>query len=272
LVSSPITIVSNCIHLLSSNRVDNIGAITLGSKPRFELIDPAPYPDPVDSQFHYLIGLRYKTKLSNLTSLEDLSKQTIEAYHLLRILVAEKDKADWAPNSPGPGMVKAEFELRTSHLMHRLVHIVQYKIPEASNQNVQIYGLFGNAALAQVTTFVCETTRLGSMVQLCAERIRATLEVINIPAFQIAYPEMMLWIILVGGLASIRTDNQGFFITLLAEACLAAGINKVTEELPIFLADFLWSVSYLNPAAKDFWDEVAVAMAKAGEAGSLTGG
>jgi hypothetical protein len=110
-----------------------VGSITLGSKPRFELVDPVPYPDPVDLQLHCLIGLRYKTKLWNLTSLEDLSEKTIEAYHLLRILVVEKGKTDWSPNSLGSGMIKAEFELRTDQLMRRLIYIIQYKTPEASN-------------------------------------------------------------------------------------------------------------------------------------------
>jgi hypothetical protein len=61
---------------------------------------------------------------------------------------------------------------------------------------------------------------------------------INLPAFQVAYPEMMLWVIMVGGLASITTVHQEFFTKILADACLAVGINNPTEELPVFLAEF----------------------------------
>lgn len=237
-------------------------SITLGSKPRFELVTATPYQEPLYPDFYGTTASRYKTKLSNLTSMEDLSQKTIEAYYLLRYLVDEKDKLYWIPPPPGTRITKADFQLGTDQLMRRLTNIVQYEVPDSSKPNALIYGLFGNAALTHSVAFVCKPSRVGSPVQLSVERIRASLEMINLPAFQVAYPEMMLWVIMVGGLASITTVHQEFFTKILADACLAVGINNPTEELPVFLADFLWSVFYNNPAAKGFWADVVTVQAQ----------
>lgn len=156
------------------------------------------------------------------------------------------------------GITKAEFESYSDQLMHRLINIVQYKVPEAPSRNALIYGLFGNAALAHVTTFACNPLRRSSILELLSMRIRSSLEVIDLQSFQIAYPEMMIWIIMAGGLASNTTDNQGWFAKLFAESCLAVGIKRM-NELALFLTDFLWSDSYLDSAWSEFWDDFAAA-------------
>jgi hypothetical protein len=242
-------------------------SITLGFKPRFELVIPASYQEPSYPDFYSTTASRYRTKLFNLTNMEDLSEMTIKAYYLLRYLVDEKEKLYCIPPPPGTRITKEDFQLGTDHLMRQLTNIVQYNIPKTSKSNALIYGLFGYAALTHAVAFVCKPSRIGSPVQISVERIRARLEVINIPAFQIAYPEMMLWIILVGGLASITTVHRDFFINILADACLATGINNPIEELPIFLADFMWSAFYINPAAKGFWDQVSAAQVYSRESG-----
>ncbi|KAE9370118.1 hypothetical protein N431DRAFT_559389 [Stipitochalara longipes BDJ] len=263
------TLAEHPLILKFTSWVDNMCSITLGSKPRFELVIPAAYPEPVYPESYNPIGLRYKTKLSNLTKLDELSQQTVDAYYLLRYLVDEKDKLYWVPPPPGIRITKAEFQTRTDQLMRQLMNIVQYEIPESSKPNGLIYSLFGNAALTHAVAFVCKPSRLGSPVQLSVERIRSTLEAIDIPTFQIAYPEMMLWVFLVGGLASITTPHREFFVKVLADACLAAGISKATEELPVFLTGFMWSVFYVNPAAQGFWDDVFAAQVQAVEVETL---
>ena len=233
----------------------------MGSKPRFGFVSPAPHPDPADWKPYSNIGLRYRTRLCNLTGLQELAEETIEVYHILRNLMAEKHSTS---SSQKMGITKEEFESYTDQLMHQLINIVQYKVPESPNQNALIFGLFGHAALAHVTTFICNPARRGSVLELMSTRIRASLEVIDVRSFQVAYPEMMLWIIMVGGLAGTGTDNQGWFAELLSESCLAAGINRMAE-LALFLSEFLWSGSYLGPVCKEFWDDVAAAQAiKAG--------
>jgi hypothetical protein len=232
----------------------------MGSKPRFDLrnlVFNGTNPGSADLEPCTFLALRYKSKLSSLTGLQYLAEETIEAYRMLRYLMAQKDKNS---SSQKIGITKVEFESYSDQLMHQLIAIVQYKFPVSLNQNAFIYGLFGNAALAHVTTFVCNPLRRGSILELLSMRIRASLEVINLRSFQIAYPEMMLWIIMVGGLAGNTTDNQAWFAKLFADSCLAAGIKKTTE-LALVLKDFLWSDSYLDPICKEFWDDFTAALA-----------
>jgi hypothetical protein len=82
------------------------------------------------------------------------------------------------------------------------------------------------------------------------------LEEINTQALQIAYPEMTLWIVMIGGMASLGTENIKWFIKLLVELCRAAGI-ATTAELALALSEFLWSDFYLTcPLFDGFWDDL----------------
>jgi hypothetical protein len=189
--------------ILRIDRVDNLCSIAMNSKPRFELVNPA--PDREDLEPCSLLAARYKTKLLNLTNLEDLSQETIEVYRNLRHLITEKERVAGSQKSR---ITEAEFQSLRSYsdqLMHRLIALVQYKFPALPNQNALIYRLFGNAALAHIVMFTCNMPRAPGLI---STRIRTSLEIVNLRSFQIAYPEMMLWIIMVGGLASIRTEDQ----------------------------------------------------------------
>jgi hypothetical protein len=68
---------------------------------------------------------------------------------------------------------------------------------------------------------------------------------------------MMLWILLMGGLGSIGTDNQWWYAKLVAESCIATGIAKTTE-IAFFLTEFFWTDLYLCPIYTEFWDDIAV--------------
>ena len=227
----------------------------MGSTPRFGFVNPAPHPDPPYWKSYNDTRIRYRTRLSNLTGFQGLAEETVEVYRILRNLMAEKSPIS---GSQKMGITKEEFESYADQLMYRLIHIVQYKVPGSPNQNALIFGLFGHAGLAHVTTFVCNPARRGSVLELMSTRIRASLEIIDIRSFQVAYPEMMLWIIMVGGLASTGTENQGWFAEIFSESCHAAGINRMSE-LALFLSEFLWSESYIGPVCKEFWDDVSAA-------------
>ena len=243
------------------SRVDIMSAIILGSKPRFELElelnNPAPDPDLENLEPSNLIGTRYQTKLSNLTGLRDLSQETIKVYCILRHLITEKERTASLQNMK---ITNTEFELLQLYsfrLMYRLIALVQYEIHDSLNQNTLIYGLFGNAGLAHIVMFTCNAPlRIGNPKSI-STRIRTSLEMINIQAFQIAYPEMILWIVIIGGLASIgKTEDTKWYIKLLVKLCRAAGI-ATTAELAYSLAEFLWSEFYLLcPLFNEFWDDL----------------
>lgn len=198
----------------------------------------------------------------NLTGLTELSEDTIEAYHLFRHLIAEKDKCDATGNLLDMRITKPEFQAYTDHLIRRFINIIQSPALESSGSNALIFKLLAYAALAHLMTFLSTPSRRGSVLQLMSTRIREILEVVNVPAFQLAYPEMILWILVVGGLSSHYTDYQDFFVRLLADSCLAAGIRNVVDELPTMLADFVWSFIYFSdmpPVSEGFWHHVQLA-------------
>jgi hypothetical protein len=186
------------------DRVDVIGAMILGVKPHFELelntIDLDPdlrILEPCNP-----IGTRYQRKLSNLTGLRDLSQETIEVYCLLRHLITEREKA---AGLQGLGITDTEFhsfQLFTFRVMHRLIALTQYEIPDSENRNTLIYGLLGNAGMIHIMMFTWSLIGKLGYAKLISTRIKSSLEMIDIQAFQIAYPEMMLWITRLGGMAS----------------------------------------------------------------------
>lgn len=167
------------------------------------------------------------------------------------------------------GITDADFQtlqLYSFHLMYRLIALAQYKIPKESNQNALIYCLFGYAGFGYIVMFTCNVPILSSPLpargpMLISTRIRAILERINIPAFQIAYPEMMLWVIMMGGIASMGSENCPWFIEQLAESCRVAGIVG-TDELALFLAEFLWSEFHLGTVCNEFWVGVTKKISK----------
>jgi hypothetical protein len=137
------------------DRIDIIGALILDSKPYYgvEYMNMVIYPDLDDSRPSYDIAARYQSRLSNLTGLLDLSQETIKVYGLLRQLITEKERIAAIYKMK---ITEADFELLQQysyHLVYRLIALVQYHIPEALNQNAQIYGLFGNAGIAHVLMF-----------------------------------------------------------------------------------------------------------------------
>jgi hypothetical protein len=242
-------------------RVDILCSIAIESKPRFGAVNLGPHLDLKYSEPYSLLGVRYETKLPNLAGLQDLSQEMITVFNILRHLKSEEDRFSGVQKIE---ITETEFEsLRsyTNQLIHRLIALVQHKLPESSSRNASVYRLFGNAALTHIVIFSHFGPPLVCVPRLMSTRIRTNLETISIRSFQIEYPDMILWAITMGGLASIGTVDQEWFVKLLAESCCAAGIAG-TAELAISLREFLWSDFYLDSTFKEFWNEVEMAQAR----------
>jgi hypothetical protein len=243
------------------HRFDIINAFIMGSKPWYqdELDNPALYPDLKDLKPSTKeIGAQYLIRLSNLTGLQDLSQETIKVYGLLYHLITKKERAAalWSN-----GVTDAEhqsFQLYSFRIMYRLIALVQYEFT-SSSRNTLIYGLFGNAGMAHLFMFTFNVLpRIGDAI-LISKRIRTSLEIINMQRFQIAYPEMIIWVVMIGGMASIGAGDEDtkWFIKLLAELCRATGV-ATRDELAQYLATFLWSDFYfLCDLFRKFWDDFA---------------
>jgi hypothetical protein len=242
------------------NRVDIVHAFFTNSKPYYQAEldsldlssdwgDIEALENPTDAQ--------YQTKLLNLTGLQDLTHKTIKAYGFLRHLMTEKERVAGLQSLGIAASDHPSLQLYGFRLIHRLLFLIQYESPDPSNPHTHIYSLFGNAGIAHIIMFICNgNPRSGDSI-LMSKRIQTSLEMINLPSFQIAYPEMMLWVVMMGGLASIGGPGAGdtkWFIKLLADMCRAAGI-ATKAQLSLFLEKFLWSEFYLVcPLYREFWD------------------
>lgn len=241
------------------------------SKPRFvELVDHV-IPPSFDLQSLEPISPlaeRYETQLYSLTGMQELSHETIEIYCILRHLIAKEERN--GPSLKPRTTEGGTFEWLRGYpdpLVHRLIALAQYQLPQSPNQNnAVIYKLFGNAGLAHIAMLTRNgppwayvPKLISSRVRTMSTRIRTCPEETNcLRPLQEVYPEMLLWIIMMGGLGSIGTEEQEWFSELLAELCFATDIVG-TAELAMFLKEFLWSDFYLDHSFKEFWDAVAVA-------------
>jgi hypothetical protein len=215
------------------------------------------HPNLDDLEPCNLLTARYKARLSNLTGLPDISHEMIEVYRMLRHLITKRERV---ASSQKMEISEADFQSLHSyctHLMYRLIALIQY---DSQTKSGVIFSIFGNAAVAHVLMFTYNMPPRAGAHALLSARIRSSLEIVEVQAFQNAYPEMMLWIIMIGALGSIGTEDEGWFLRLLTQLCCSTGIAG-TAELALSLAEFLWSDFYLGPIFDEFWKEFAVAQA-----------
>jgi hypothetical protein len=91
-----------------------------------------------------------------------------------------------------------------------------------------------------------------------AIQIRTLLETTSLRALQIKYPEMIVWILMMGGVGGVGTPNQAWCANLFVDACLVSGVHT-TNEIALTLADFLWTDHYLGLFSMGFWNKVVAA-------------
>lgn len=143
--------------------------------------------------------------------------------------------------------------------------------------DVQIYTLFGNAALLHIYMFNRDLPRKKPFLQIFTTRIHSILfasqdqthssifasiasSSTSANDYQLLYPELFLWILLMAGLGSIDFDSgQDIgFATLLAEMCILLGIEDM-DGLRGFLEGWMWVEMYRSPITVPFWREVTIA-------------
>jgi hypothetical protein len=93
---------------------------------------------------------------------------------------------------------------------------------------------------------------------MLSSRIRNLLETINLSLYQEKFPEMMLWILVLGGLSGSPLSDRAWFAHRVADFCLELGLWG-GNHISAMLEDFLWSEFYRSPVTRRFWEEVAKA-------------
>jgi hypothetical protein len=222
------------------------------TQPRFQLASLDDEERPADWSLCSSLAFLYKAKLMHNTSLHDLSEELIEVYWVMRNVTGLKEVAIHL-------MQKVEFVSYSDmveRLERRVIALLQSEVLKSPGQNVSIFLLFGNAALLHIYMFMRDFPRGLPFFHLIAARLRTSIEGADMAYLHMDYPEMMLWILMMGGLGSTGTPNRGWYANLMAKACMAAGLRG-GNGIAYALAEFLWSELYRSPVTIGFWNDVA---------------
>ncbi|KAH9212873.1 hypothetical protein DL95DRAFT_524810 [Leptodontidium sp. 2 PMI_412] len=238
---------------------DTCVSIALNIRPRFELVQSERETGDDDWTPYSTLARRYQSKLYNLTGQKELSEETIHVYSALKNITPLSERE--ALNMIGDGDATAVFQYKgqLERLERRSLALV-LSASESPNQSLLIYQLFGNAAMIHALLFMRESPASIPLARLLSERIRKTLDAVDLQSYLLQYPEMVLWTLIMGGLGAMGTQTQQNFATILAQSCLALGLVGVSE-IAFMVEDFLWCDMYCSPTTMAFWNAVAIEQA-----------
>jgi hypothetical protein len=199
----------------------------------------------------------YKTKIFELTGMYDLSEELVTLHQELRALSYFKEKAAYAL-AEGEEIDNISFTDTADHLERRLVPLTQLEPFSDQTQPCSIYVLFAYAALIHLYLFIRDCSKDLPFSHLLSRRIRTVLERVDTQPLQTEFPEMMLWIFIMGGLSGSPPLEQVWFANRAALFCRELGLCG-GDQIKYMLQDFLWSELYRSPVTERFWNEVAKA-------------
>jgi len=225
----------------------------MDTQPRFKLPSLEDEERPEDWGLYSSLAMLYEAKIFHLTGLRDLGKETMEVYWGMRNLTGLKEVAVHLTQR----VEFASWSDMVERLERRVITLLRSEVLKSrNNPNFSIFKLFGHAAIFHIYMFMRDLPRGLPFYHLVSGRLRASIEAADLKHLQKEYPEMMLWIILVGGLGSTGTPNRGWYADLLAQACMASGLRG-GNAIAYALAEFLWSELYRSPVTMGFWNDVA---------------
>jgi hypothetical protein len=199
----------------------------------------------------------YKIKLSNISGSSTLSEETVDIYWQLRNISRLKEEAAQKV-SPPDEIGNVLFSDTSASIEHRLGRLIQLQSISAPRQKLSIYVLFGMAGYLHSTIFGHDFSRRMPLCNTLSSRLRAVLEKTDWKLLEIQYPEMILWIYIVAGLAGNSSSEEPWFATKVAEFCLNRGLVG-GDNIAFTLRDFLWTELYRSPVTLSFWSKVAKA-------------
>lgn len=217
------------------------------TQPRFQLPIIDGEERPSDWGLYSSLVILYEAKLFSLTGLRNLSKEIMGVYWGMHNLTDLKEVAIHLKQR----VEFLSYSDMAERLERRVIALVQSGVFKSPKQNGSIFVLFGNAALFHVYMFMRDLPRGLPFSNLIATRLRTSLEAADLEYLHKEYPEMMLWILMMGGLGSSSTANREWYAKLLAQACIASGLRG-GNAIASALADFLWSELYRSPVTIGF--------------------
>jgi hypothetical protein len=199
---------------------------------------------------------RYQSRLFNLTHSKYWSRETISACSHLQNVSSLKELMSF--HLPGTEREPPDYFDSLSRLERRAQKLIAAEYSNESSNDYSIFGVFGYSIVIHTFYFLRDTPRGTPFFHCMSRRIRERLEKINLHMLQFQYPELMLWILMIGGIGGIGSSNRRYFALLLASMCSDLGIRGAAE-IATSLKEFFWSDIYRSPATIRFWRDVASA-------------
>lgn len=241
--------------MITTHRTDTLASLLINTEPCFELdqlLPPRPRREwaATDSP----LASRYESKLRNLTDMIFRSHEAMDIYKMLRHLANLKENV--FKTTPQSHSTVSSFLENACSLERRLMKLIR---PNSFDpENSVIYQLFGLAGLNYIILFIRPLLLRSQISKVLSVRLREVIKSIDIHVLHVQYQDMILWILVLGGLGAVGTSEQPYFANLLAQVCLASGICSKVEVSSI-LKDFLWTEQYFGPDYVEFWNEVFTA-------------
>jgi hypothetical protein len=230
-------------------------SITMDTTPRYSSVWIGRSPNYKNLSPLNSLLLLYQTKLEDLTGAQDLSHETIDILWEIRNLSRLKDEDSVNPNSE-ENIGNIPYSDAVDCLDLRLLPLIQLKPVSGQRESQFIFKLFGYAAHAHIYLFLRESSKDLSFCHLLSKRLQTILQAINRERLEIHYPEMMIWVYIMGGLSGDPASEKSWFAKCLVDMCVQKSIYGV-DQLSYLLEEFLWSELYRSPVTGRFWEKVS---------------
>ena len=191
--------------------------------------------------------------MMNLTQLPKLSELSIDTFWAIRTVSVTKEAVTLGTLDR---QIHESYSDVLNYLERKTILITLSEEYSRTDSNTAIFYLFSNALMLHTIIFLRDQTRGIPILYLLCSRMRNVLESLDMRSLQFQYPEMMLWILVIGGLGAAKRDDRQWYAAHLADACNASGL-KGGDELAVALRDFMWIEMYRAPVFAVFWQEVA---------------
>jgi hypothetical protein len=241
------------------SRLDNVAAVIFGEMPRFDLTSWNIDPPVIGSPPLNSSAVRYRNKLANLTGLKVPTEEIMDTYWGIRTISLKKEEVTASYQSRRlDRQIHDSYNDVTNFLERKTLLIILSRKSTRSDPVTSIFYLFSSALFLNISMFLRDQTRGLPILLLLCKRIRHCLEKLDVHFLQFQYPELMLWILVMGGVGASKTGDRQWFAKHLADACNVSGLRG-GDELAVALSDFLWLELYRTPTFSGFWMEVAKA-------------
>jgi hypothetical protein len=164
----------------------------------------------------------------------------------------------------GQSATLLEYKSRLVALERRAVLLSQSKLryPNAPDANLAIYKLLGSAALIQILLFLRDSPCSVPLCHILSSRMKEELEdaaASGREKLQAQFPEVMIWVILMGGMGSIgNAVTFDFFVRAFVSLELNDNHDaRGWDEAESALKEFMWFDVWEGPDAMVFWSQVA---------------